>query len=397
MIDNDVVRRQPGTDPNDANRLNLVVNAVPATQMAEIQGGNADESSLVIDKNKDKSEGEEDDIDDLTEFALLAISEFMSSAILMILSMGGEMSIGYDDIFGIAFVNGLGEMACIYGFAELKADFNPAVTLTFLITGDCDITHAVVKIVAQLAGGLFGCLLLFVMFDTDNDKTHHFAALKIGKEATYGSAWCAEILLTYIVIFIIFQTAETNGEPGEALAATLSSPLAVGFTVISCVGVAFPLTGASLNPMRALSTAVIGSLREGGLFKDMEVFFLGPIIAGILVGLQERLVMHKLRALYAQVDFHSSTAMSRTSKSKKIEAEKLEEELEKFEEKVEEKMEEEMIKMQTIRPEMGAQLWKSIEESVMEAIENSIQLPSENVDSSRENSVSNSGNKDKEV
>ena len=61
---------------------------VPATQMAEIEAGNADESSLVIDRNKDnskdKSEGEEDDIDDLTELALLAIAEFMSSAILMI-------------------------------------------------------------------------------------------------------------------------------------------------------------------------------------------------------------------------------------------------------------------------------------------------------------------------
>ena len=50
----------------------------------------------------------------------------------------------------------------------------------------------------------------------------------MGKTASYGSGWITEIILTYIVIFIIFQTAETNGEPGEALAATVSSPLAVG-------------------------------------------------------------------------------------------------------------------------------------------------------------------------
>jgi len=362
----------------------VVVNEPPLTQMAMINGGDADESSLVIKKAKEKSDDEEDDIDDFTELCLLAVAEFMSSAMLMILSMGGEMSIGYDNVFGIAFVNGLGEMACIYGFTELKADFNPAVTLTFLITGDCDVIHAVVKIVFQLLGGLFGCLLLFFMYDEKMDKTHHFAALKIGKEATYGSAWVAEILLSYIVFFIIFQTAESNGEPGEALAATLSSPLAVGFSVVSCVGVAFPLTGASLNPMRALSTAVLGSLREGGLFKDMEVFFLGPIVAGIIVGLQERYVMHKLRALYAQVDFHSSTAMTRTSKSKKLEKEKEEEELARLVENVEDKLEEEMTKMQTLRPDFARDLMKQIEESMMDT-EKSIHLPSED-EESEENS-----------
>lgn len=358
----------------------VVVSEAPGTQMAMINGGDADESSLVIKKAKENSDDEEDDIDDFTELCLLAIAEFMSSAILMILSMGGEMSIGYDNVFGIAFVNGLGEMACIYGFTELKADFNPAVTLTFLITGDCDVIHAAVKIIFQLLGGLFGCLLLFFMYDEKADKTHHFAALKIGKDATYESAWCAEILLSYIVFFIIFQTAESNGEPGEALAATLSSPLAVGFSVVSCVGVAFPLTGASLNPMRALSTAVLGSLREGGLFKDMEVFFFGPIVAGIIVGFQERYIMHKLRALYAQVDFHSSTAMTRVSKSKKIEQEKEADELAKLVENVEDKLEEEMTKMQTLRPDFAKDLMRQIEESMMDT-EKSIHLPSEDEES----------------
>lgn len=315
--------------------------------------------------NKNDEEEESDDIDDFTELVLLAVSEFMSSAILMILSMGGEMSIGYKDRFGIAFVNGMAEMVCIYGFSELKADFNPAVTTTFVITGDCDLfPHGVVKIFAQLCGGLFGCLMLAVMFSKETDQTHHFAALKVG--SSYGSAWMAEIILTYIVIFTIFQSAETNGEPGEALAATVSSPLAVGFTVIGCVAVAFPLTGASLNPMRALSTAAIGSFREGGLFKDMEVFFIGPLIAGLLVGLQERYIMHTLRALYAKVDFHSSTALTRISKSKRIEEEKNAEKIE--------LMETQLEKMATMRPSqlLDPEWIRHLEESLIEAVENSM-------------------------
>lgn len=277
------------------------------------------EENLIV-ANSDEEDS--DDIDDLTELFLLAISEFLSTAILIILSMGGEMSIGYGDRFGIAFVNGLAEMACIYGFTELKADFNPAVTLTFWITGDCDLIHAVVKVVSQIAGAITGCLLLSALFTEENDATKHFAALKIGSTCSYSAAWWAEIVLTYIVIFIIFQTADTNSEPGEALAATLSSPLAVGFTVISCVGVAFPLTGASLNPARAISTAVVGSARHHHLFKNMEVFFLGPMVAGAIVGLQEKYFMEHLRKLYAKVDGHSSAAWGRTSKSKKQAAEK---------------------------------------------------------------------------
>jgi len=375
---------------DDAANLTVMISQPADSAGTEVaMGGLGKEEEAPLVKNLSSGEEEEsDDIEDVVELTLLAISEFLSSAILMILSMGGEMSIGYNDRMGISFVNGMAEMACIYGFSELKADFNPAVTLTFLITGDCDLGHAVVKIIAQLCGGLFGCLLLVLMFDEETDQTEHFAALSMGKTASYGSGWITEIILTYIVIFIIFQTAETNGEPGEALAATVSSPLAVGFTVIGCVAVSFPITGASLNPMRALSTAVIGTIRYGGLFKDMEIFFVGPIVGGLIVGLQERYIMHTLRALYAKVDFHSSIALTRTSKSKEIEKSKNQEEINQIEKKME--------KMVTIRPGVAPDWLKSLEESIMEAVEDAVERSVLREGSDVENSVASSTGKAEE-
>ena len=61
------------------------------------------------------------------------------------------------------------------------------------------------------------------------------------------------------------------------------------------VMVTFPLDGSSLNPMRALATAVVGSARHTNLFQDMELFIFGPIVGGILIGLLERFVMENWR------------------------------------------------------------------------------------------------------
>ena len=44
----------------------------------------------------------------------------------------------------------------------------------------------------------------------------------------YYSAFIAEMILTYLIILVIFQTACTNGDHGEALAKSMSSPIAVG-------------------------------------------------------------------------------------------------------------------------------------------------------------------------
>ena len=58
------------------------------------------------------------------------------------------------------------------------------------------------------------------------------------------------------------------------------APLAIGLTLTFCILMGGPLTGASLNPARTIGPAI-----AAGIFSDIWLYIVGPVVGGILAAL----------------------------------------------------------------------------------------------------------------
>ena len=83
-----------------------------------------------------------------------------------------------------------------------------------------------------------------------------------------------ETILTFLLVFTIFGVVIDKRSPKE------TTGLAIGSVVLASVLVFGPLTGAALNPARAFGPALVS-----GFWKNHFVYWIGPVIGGIIAGL----------------------------------------------------------------------------------------------------------------
>ncbi|MCO5614041.1 hypothetical protein L7F22_068321 [Adiantum nelumboides] len=75
-----------------------------------------------------------------------------------------------------------------------------------------------------------------------------------------------EIMLTFVLIFVIFGVAVDRRGPG------VIAPLPIGFAVLVDHLVGVPYTGASMNPARSFGPAVV----SGAWSKNFWIYWFGP-------------------------------------------------------------------------------------------------------------------------
>jgi aquaporin Z len=93
-----------------------------------------------------------------------------------------------------------------------------------------------------------------------------------------------ELTLTFILTFVIYGTCIDTRGP-------LTGGLMPGLTQAAAVMMAFPLTGAALNPVRWLGPVVWESSLNGLAWSDHSVYWIGPLFGALLAGLvYERIV-----------------------------------------------------------------------------------------------------------
>lgn len=167
---------------------------------------------------------------------------------------------------------GLVVMALIYALGECSgAHLNPAVTFGFALRRDIEWLEAVPYVAAQLAGALLASGALYALF---GDQIH-LAVVHPGAEFAAWQAFAAEVVLTTLLIFVIFGTAASAKIVGP------NAAIAVGATIALCGIFASPVSGASLNPARALAPMIVASqLRDWWLYACAP--FAGAAIAAVL-------------------------------------------------------------------------------------------------------------------
>ena len=202
------------------------------------------------------------------------IAELVGTFALVFVAMGSIAFIQSNLLVGVALANGLtiAVMASAVGHIS-GGHFNPAVTLGFLVTRRIGPALAALYWLAQIAGAVLGALALRALFPSEANLDTGVPVVNPAINDLQGVA--IEALLTFFLVWVIFATAV---DPGGAFK-TISG-LAIGFTVAIGVLATGPLTGAAMNPARALGPEIVFNSWD-----DFWVYLVGPPVGAAVAAL----------------------------------------------------------------------------------------------------------------
>jgi aquaporin Z len=206
-----------------------------------------------------------------------ATAEAVGTFILVFFAVGSAV-FGIDQIgpVGVAFAFGLVLLALAYSIGPVSGcHVNPAVTLGVLLRRGITTGEAVAYWIAQVVGAIVAAAVLKLMvsgFGGVTDQTGGLGTNDYGKAVTLGGALLIEVLLTFLLVFVVLLVTSRAATPGFA-------GLAIGLvlTVIHLVGI--PLDGTSVNPARSIGPALFNG---GDSLAHVWVFILAPLVGGAI-------------------------------------------------------------------------------------------------------------------
>jgi MIP family channel proteins len=175
---------------------------------------------------------------------------------------------------GVAIAFGLVIMAMVYAVGHVSgAHLNPAVSLAFAVTRHFPWTRVIAYWLAQIAGALLAAALLRASLGRE---AHLGATVPSGSQ---GQSLVWELVLTFVLMFVIMAVATDTRAVGEAAA------IAIGGTVGLDAMFGGPISGASMNPARSLGPALVS-----GDLHALWLYLLAPVAGATLGALAYQLV-----------------------------------------------------------------------------------------------------------
>ena len=167
---------------------------------------------------------------------------------------------------GVAITFGLIVMAMIYSLGNISgAHMNPAVTLAFAIAKRFPLRQVLPYIISQLLGALLASGVLRYLFPSNETLG---ATLPAGTEM---QSFILEFILTFFLMLVIINVATGSKEQG------MFAGLAIGSTVLLEAMFAGPVCGASMNPVRSISPAIVS-----GHLEHLWIYIVAPIAGAAL-------------------------------------------------------------------------------------------------------------------
>lgn len=179
----------------------------------------------------------------------------------------------------IAFAHGLAIAVMVAALGTHSgAHFNPAVTAGFVATGRMTPARGAQYVGAQVGGAALASLLLAFLFG--REVVAAGTPVVAGNVHPLGGA-AVEGVTTFFLVLVVFGTAVDARAPRSVF------PLAIGLTVALDIMATGPITGAAMNPARALGPALVG-----GEWTAHWVYWVGPLLGGVAAAfLQHRFLM----------------------------------------------------------------------------------------------------------
>ncbi|PAU66899.1 MIP/aquaporin family protein [Bifidobacterium criceti] len=213
----------------------------------------------------------------------------------------GVVFYGYNLAF-LVVATGVVYAAMTAIFARISgAQFNPAVTVAAMLTSKVRVLDGVFMIIAQVLGGLVaGAVFSFMIPSSQTVQKSQWTMMAINgydvnslsysNMSQYGLSYSVtmaiivELLASVIVVAAAMMTLKKNGH------ATRSATLTMGVAYAAAAAMALPITGASVNPVRATGIAIFAShdganAQTVNPLSQLWVFWVTAILAAAIVAL----------------------------------------------------------------------------------------------------------------
>jgi glycerol uptake facilitator-like aquaporin len=209
-----------------------------------------------------------------------------------------------------ALSTGFASVALIYAFADVSgAHFNPAVTFATIVTRKTGLTKGLMYMGAQLVGAVFSSLILLATFPENFEKGNVAAQVAVtpAEDANLGNAFLTELILTFILVYVIFavafDTVDTKGvqvvntpqgkqkKGGNSLTIYTTSgatkagfaPIAIGFTLGFLCFMGGSVSGGAFNPARVFGPALVG-----GVWRDHWLYWIADFLGAGMAGYTQK-------------------------------------------------------------------------------------------------------------
>ena len=182
----------------------------------------------------------------------------------------------------------------IYALGDVSGGhFNPAVTISMWLSNRMPARDVVPYILAQIVGGALGIAVVLGIAHGASGSIANAQSIALGSQcfaSSYAPASCGfditsvfllEFALTFAFVLVI-QLVTRSENSSKNLA-----PLAIGFMLLVANLVAIPVDGASINPIRSFSPALISLVWPSARWAIQEswIFWFAPVLGGVLAGL----------------------------------------------------------------------------------------------------------------
>ncbi|KAG0582079.1 hypothetical protein KC19_3G032700 [Ceratodon purpureus] len=214
-----------------------------------------------------------------------AAAEFIGTMLFVYLGCGSVIASGMISrdmtcarVVIIAVAHGLA-ICCLAAAtgAISGGHLNPAITLAFVVAGKETLIRAGLYVVAQLVGAVIGAWL--IQSCTPAYLQRGLGSHDISKNVLDSQGCFMEIMLTFMLIFVIFGVAVDRRGPG------VIAPIPIGFAVLVDHLVGVPYTGASMNPARSFGPALV----SGHWGRSHIIYWFGPCFGASLASAMYRL------------------------------------------------------------------------------------------------------------
>ena len=185
------------------------------------------------------------------------------------------MGVGFT---GVALAFGLTVLTMAYAVGPISGGhFNPAVSLGLAIAGRFEWRHLLGYWIAQLAGGILGAAVLYLIvsgksgFTAGGFASNGYDALSPGGYSML-AAFIAEVVLTAAFLLIILGSTSKAASPGFA-------PLAIGLALTLIHLISIPVDNTSVNPARSIAAAIFA---QNGAIGQVWLFIVAPLVGGAI-------------------------------------------------------------------------------------------------------------------
>jgi aquaporin Z len=200
---------------------------------------------------------------------------FATGSIVYNVQIGGPYGIWFAAVTPfIALIIG------VYSFGKVSlAHFNPAVTIGYYITGHITKIQVVWYFAAEIIGAIFGSLFVMKFIGTDANLGTNAPNF----DYSFFLIFPVEVLASGLLMAVIFTVVYTKGLKGF-------SGIAIGGIVGLDIFFLAIISGASMNPARALAPALLS-----GVMSDLWLYWSAPFVGTMIVGFLFRAKFAKQR------------------------------------------------------------------------------------------------------